>query len=485
MRTGDIDREQAGGAAEAWRGPEAGARRQRGFSIRAMPPALKAVALACLALSTTMAVGAVQWWHGDESIVRFLHWWLVSVQGDDSWMPMRAAYAWHAAGHSGTMYRHVLFDQHIKFQYPPASLLIFVIPAALHLTVSNGLLNLIGWFSVLAEAAATAVLTALWTREWQQPRARMAAVILAFAMTLIFYPVLWGYTDGQIQAWLSAWFMFAALSFFVGRKGFAGALVGATCIAKPQFILFLVWALLRRERSFAAGMAMVLAVTFAASLYVFGWNDHVGYLSALSYISQHGETFIRNYSVNGLMNRLLHNGDSLLFTLHSYAPYNPIVFGATILNSIAFIAFCLLYRLQDETRLADLLIAGLCLTVASPVAWEHHYGFLPAAFALLAITLVRRSGAPWNGTFAAVLFAAFLACDIVMPPVAAWAGGPASILESTLLFGALGVLFLLCRLRADTPVGPRAGASGLTLILLGALWPRLESAASRATEKTP
>jgi len=410
-------------------------------------PAVKALTLACLALAIAWAVALVEWREGYDSVVRLMHWWLVWAGGDDSWMPMRAAYAWHEAGHSGTMYQHVLFAQHIKFQYPPTSLLVFAIPDALHMPVSDGFLNLVGWLSVLVEAAATAALMALATREWRYPGLRFAAVLLAFIMSLTFYPVLWAYKEGQIQTWLSAWFAAAALFFFVGRKRMAGGLAGAICIAKPQFVVFLVWALLRRERSFAASMAVVLAVVLSASLLVFGWSDHVGYLAALSYMSQHGEAFLRNYSVNGVMNRLLHNGYSIDFQSHAYAPYNPVVYAATVASSIAIIASCLLYRRREAATVADFLAAGLSLTIASPIAWEHHYGILPPAFAILTIALVRRSGKPDNRMLAAVLFAAFLACDIVVPCIAAWAYGPVSILQATVLFGALAVLFLLYRLR--------------------------------------
>jgi alpha-1,2-mannosyltransferase len=401
------------------------------------------------ALFAAFAAAIPAWLAEHDSLIRLVRYWLDVVQGDDSWKPMRAAYAWHASGHSGTIYRHILFDEHIKFQYPPASLLIFAVPEALRVSVSDRALNLVGWVSVLIVAGATGALNLRATRDWPEKNLRYAAAALLGLVALTFYPVLWSFRQGQIQTWLSAWFALSALAFFTGRTRISGALIGAICFAKPHFMLFLLWALLRKQWGFAGAMAAILALTSIASMAVFGWANHIDYLSALSYMSHHGEAFIRNYSVNGVINRLIGNGPNLEFQPHDYAPYHPLVYWATAASSAILIALMLLYRRRETPNVIDFSIAALSLTMASPIAWEHHYGILPPIFAVLVLALMRAKGR--NLTAAVALFLAFVACDTFLPPIAAWSTGPASLLQATLFFGALTVLVLLYCYRDACP----------------------------------
>jgi Predicted integral membrane protein len=408
------------------------------------------VVMMAAALVAVFAAAIPAWLSDHDSIIRLLHYWIAVVQGDDSWKPMREAYAWHTGGHSETIYRHVFFDQHTKFQYPPASLLIFALPDALHMPVSDRALNWVGWFSVLIVAGATGALTWRATRDWPETNLRYAAAALAALLAMTFYPILWAFRQGQIQTWLSAWFALSALAFFTGRMKTAGALIGAICFAKPHFMVFLLWAVLRRQWNFAGAMAAVLAVTFVTSMAVFGWADHVDYLAALSYMSHHGEAFVRNYSVNGVMHRLIGNGFNLDFQPHDYAPYHPLVYWTTVASSVVFIGLALFYRRKQTPNLFDFFIAALSLTISSPIAWEHHYGILPPIFAMLALTLAR-SGRR-NLVAAAALFLAFVACDTILPPIAALSTGLGSLLQATVFFGALAVLVLLYRFRDAFPL---------------------------------
>lgn len=425
--------------------PEPGWVRDRGGSDTiGATPQLVTVVLMGLALVGAFALTIPFWMAEQHSLIRLLHWWLVFVDGDDSWKPMRAAYEWFTGGSGATIYQHVLFDQHIKFQYPPSSLLIFAIPDAVGVPASDRILNLIGWTSVPVVALATAAHSWILTRDWSERTLRLAAAGVAGAIAFTFYPVLWGYVEGQIQVWFSALFAVASLLWLTGRKRAAGVAIGVICFAKPQFLLFLVWALLRREMSFAAAMASVLAITFVVSLYWFGWANHVDYLSALSFMSHHGEAFIRNYSINGLMNRLLGNGPSLEFQPNAYAPYHPLVYWTTLVTSALLIGAAMVWRWRKEASLIDFFIIALSLTIASPIAWEHHYGILPPMFVVLALLLARQK-ARWPSI--AVLFLAFVITDTFIPPLPAFASGPASLVQSAFFFGAAAVLVLLYRQR--------------------------------------
>jgi alpha-1,2-mannosyltransferase len=416
------------------------------FGVRMTPRLLLVLGLTAVFVGA-FALAIPAWQAEHHSLIRLLHFWLVTVQGDDSWKPMRAAYAWFVEGHGETIYRHILFDEQIKFQYPPSSLLLFAIPEALHFTVTDRELNFVGWCSVLVEAIATAALTLAATRDWPERRLRWLAAAGSAALALTFYPVLWAYKEGQIQLWFTALFALASLAFFHGHRRTSGVLIGLTCIAKPQFFVFLLWALLRRQWGFAGAMGAVVAIGMGISLAVFGWANHVDYVNALSFMSHHGESFVRNYSVNGIMHRLLGNGYALAFVPRWYAPYHPVVYWTTVASSMVLIGFALFWRRSRPTNLIDFFIAALSLTMASPIAWEHHYGVLPPMFVILALMLARRERR--SVAMVAALYLAFLACDVILPPIKSIISGPASLLQSPLFFGALTVLVLLYRLRDE------------------------------------
>ena len=51
-------------------------------------------------------------------------WFFLSGAGDDSWMPMRLAYA-RAIGQSPGSLSDLFLVDHVKYQYPPSSLLLY------------------------------------------------------------------------------------------------------------------------------------------------------------------------------------------------------------------------------------------------------------------------------------------------------------------------------------------------------------------------
>jgi hypothetical protein len=75
---------------------------------------------------------------------------------------------------------------------------------------------------------------------------------------------------GQIQIWIDTGFTFACLALLANRKLAAGALIGLICLIKPQFGVFAVWALLRREWRFMLGAAITLVPCGLISLVFFG-----------------------------------------------------------------------------------------------------------------------------------------------------------------------------------------------------------------------
>jgi len=149
--------------------------------------------------------------------------------------------------------------------------------------------------------------------------------------------------------------------------------------------------------------------------------------------------------VNGLMNRLLFNGNNLEWLGKSFAPYNPVVYYSTVVSSAAILGTALLWRIRQKPQLLDLALIFLSVTIASPVAWEHHYGILLPIFAvLIPAAIARRPFGKWTEAY---LFAAyFLVSQTLDLFTAQFANTHLNFLQSYLFFGAVMVLVLLYRL---------------------------------------
>jgi hypothetical protein len=268
---------------------------------------------------------------------------------------------------------------------------------------------------------------------------------LAIGVTLTFYPVVKAFTLGQIQTWSTCLFTGALLSLRSGRRATAGALCGAMCLLKPQLGLLIVWALLRRQNRFAAAWAAVVLPAVALSIALYGWANHLDYLKLLSFLTQHSWAYYPNQSMNGLLNRWLFIGSNLVWDPH-YVDYSPLVTVGTMVTSGALIVAALFWRPRDAGRseVLDFCIAGLSLTLASPLAWEHHYGILapilacmvPAAFGVT----------PRRGVQIAT-GVAFALSSNVFQIAGLLADTRMNVLQSYLFAGALLTLALLYRLR--------------------------------------
>jgi hypothetical protein len=110
----------------------------------------------------------------------------------------------------------------------------------------------------------------------------------------------------------------------------------------------------------------------------------------------------------------------------------------TLLASLLLLALAFFgpRRLRGRGSAVDLCAAMLATTMASPIAWEHHYGvLLPIGAVLLAALWTRRRAL-------AALAVAWLAAAHYFPATESLAL-PLGIVQSYLLFAALGMLALL------------------------------------------
>lgn len=225
-----------------------------------------------------------------------------------------------------------------------------------------------------------------------------------------FYPLFKAFTLGQLQVAINALLILALGLWIRGRRGLAGAAIGVCALLKPTYALVLLWGMLRRQSSFVLAASCVVAVGLAAAIAVFGWRNHLDYLQVLAYLGRHGEGYYPNQSVNGLVNRLLANGNNLEWAPHSFSPFHPAVYAATVASSIVILGLALLAPMHTRRAappVTDLAIMMLSTTIASPIAWEHHYGFTIALYAI-ALDLVLAGDARPRAAWLALLAGSFL-----------------------------------------------------------------------------
>lgn len=392
---------------------------------------------------------------------------------DNSWTPMLRALHHLNAEPSAPLYERLFFSEHTKFQYPPTSLLpLELLGTALQLTPAS--LNAINSVVLVANAGLIALLASVLLARSSNPQTHLlptagnvdglAIPLIAFCAFWLFYPVTRAFNLGQIQIWIDLAFTASCLLWCLGRKAAAGLCIGLVSSIKPQLGLLILWALAWREWKFASGLISAVLPIALVSVWRYGWNNHVDYLNVLSYISQHGEVFYRNNSVNGLINRLLYDGTALTWDANNFAPYNYCVHAATLLASAVFILLPLSIPFIQRDRRAnffDFGAAALCFTLASPVAWEHHYGImLPLLIGLLGFA---HQKAPTESRH--FLFAALTASWVLSAghyEALKLLSSPFNILQSHLFFGAILLLILLLRAssldsRADIPLNGRRG----------------------------
>jgi hypothetical protein len=390
-------------------------------------------------------------------------WFSLSSASDDSWMPMGLAYS-RVTGQTPGSLHDLFFVDHVKFQYPATSLLLYSAFDLVGISPTPRAMNVLVWLSILALPYPIFRLCVLYI-DGHRSTLRIGAsdkylIAAEFAVaTLFFYPIMISWRLGQVQAFINLLFAVACVCWLSDRKVTAGALIGATCLIKPQFSLFLVWAMLRGDRNFAFSQLVVIAVGGLLSLFLYGWHNNVFYLEVLSYISQHGETFWDNSSVNGFFNRLVNPEETLIFKYKAFPPFHPVVYVLTVLSSVVIIALALFLNRASPERgsLLDLMTAGLSFTLASPIAWGHHYGIALPIFAITCLEIAARTYGAQRRFFFVVWGVCLLLFSNYWNVTEVLAGTYASFLQSWRLFAAIALLWMMYRLQSEAAGAVRAG----------------------------
>lgn len=382
--------------------------------------------------------------------------------GADSWNFLDQAARYLRDNPSRLVYTDLFFHSHVKFQYPVTSLLPWAalqqIPGAgtdLLARLANHIsLLFLGLTGLLSGIAMRLSWTRSSGRAPNETRFESFALLSgSIACGLLFYPLTRSWQLGQIQTSLSCFAVASLVCWQIGRPRLAGLLLGICCLAKPQWVVALAWGFLHREFAFAAaGTSVCLAGGLLAG-WLYGFGQYLDYLPAMSFMSRTGEAFQANQSVNGLLNRLLHNGDNLVWHADSFAPYHPLVHAATLVSAAILLGVALFRHLREPKTEFDLALVLLALTIASPIAWEHHYGLALGLLALVAPVVL--CDPRWERTAPWMLGAIWIAIGQNIPISARLADTPFNFLQSHLFFGGLALFSLLLLVPR-----PHAGTNG-------------------------
>jgi alpha-1,2-mannosyltransferase len=374
----------------------------------------------------------------------------------DSWRPMlRALDAWDS-GHP--IYETVFFSERVKFQYPLTTLFL---PMAVRSPSRAGtaLIEAINRVSLAASVVCVACIVGLFVVTWFGPRPDWndwpvwAGIGTATMATVLFHPVLMSYVLGQIQTFVNAALAAMLLAWQLNRRRVAGVALGVACLLKPHLALLLVWGLLRRAWTFAAAAMMVIAIGVTAAVAVFGVRDNLDYVRVVSYMAARGEAFAANQSMNGVLNRLVQPPGERQWNFNAFPPPQPVVRAGTIAAALLLIGSALILPvlLGFAGRPLDLAIAGLSITMASPIAWEHHYGILLPSLVLAAGAALRTHTT--RRRWIVVLGVAFALAGSLWEPLLFVENPPANLVQSYTLAAGLAALFAMYRL---APMDARA-----------------------------
>lgn len=314
---------------------------------------------------------------------------------DDSWWPMQKALAVLNGPHARTLYETLFFGEKVRFQYPPTSLLPIDALASVGLSGSQAL-NTINMAAFALNAAAIGFFVwLLLSAKRTGPQSPLAASLynsrrslsfLAACLPIIFYPLVRAGVLGQIQLWIDLFFTCSLILWVTDRRMASGLFAGLACAIKPQLMILFLWALLWRERRFAAGLLGGWLPFAILSIGLYGLHNNIEYLNVLSFLGKRGESFFANNSINGILNWYLSPEGSLWWENYKFAPYIPAVYFGTLAAAVIFLGGILAVPLRTRrpADVSDLGVAALCIAAGSPIAWEHHYGVaLPLFFVAL------------------------------------------------------------------------------------------------------
>ncbi|MDF1699512.1 MAG: glycosyltransferase 87 family protein, partial [Saprospiraceae bacterium] len=172
------------------------------------------------------------------------------IVDDDSWWPMYNAA--NARLHGEGIYQTVFFEEGIKFQYPPLSIL----PCVVFIKMGMGwetireVMNFISFVAILSIIGLIYYLTISVFKKFSNIenfdwKYKISFLLIAIVGTFGFDAIVKAQYLGQIQVLLDLCIGLAFLMFLINKKYLSGACLALAALVKPQITLLLIWAIIR------------------------------------------------------------------------------------------------------------------------------------------------------------------------------------------------------------------------------------------------
>lgn len=373
----------------------------------------------------------------------FLHF----RQFTDSWGPMLGSVNYFLAHPGLPIYQAKLYDTLI---YPLTSILplLWMKRADMSDPAVFRALMVASWIAVCAVVVLQVVIaTKVVGRDARGHGLSWRGSVATAMAAFFFMPITLAFSLGQAQIFLDLFFAFLVLFWVEGMELSAGVMMALLAMVKPQFGLLLVWSALRRKWGALLSGCVAMALGGVASLVEFGVKNNLDYLGVLSGLSRKAQSHYANQSMFGLLNRAIFNGENLPYHPYVYPPFVPWVYQVTIATTVVLILLALAYPwinqrgAETSGSMADLGATGVVCVIATPMAWEHHYGVMLPIFVWFWFAVYRQG----SGTVLWLAAAWVLIADFLSPFNFLAAIPVANVLQSYMYFGALLLLGLLLR----------------------------------------
>lgn len=408
--------------------------------------------LACVLAFEALLIAIVPRLHSG-SVFRITKDAVLLHVGDDSWSYMeKGEQVWNQFPQA--LYETSFFQRDIRFIYPPSSLLLYRAWQSaryLHIAPFTALkitLLLACFFTWLATANFFfRVLPPHFLLHSTRGQRWLIRLLLA-ALMMVFLPLVNAFVLGQVQTIINCLIVISVLLWLRDHDTAAGILIGLTCWLKPQMALFLLWGALRRRWNFVVSVAAMLVLGLVLSCAVYGVHNSVEYLAVLQYLGHHGDALATNQSLNGLLHRVMHVGSPTMW-IYGYPPYNAVIYWSTVTFSGLLILAALIIPVVQRIAggMLDFLLFAMATVMASPIAWEHHYGVYFLAF-LLWMPFATRDWRIFAGLLGAYLLMTDNWAPLSLLMYSRW-----TFLLSHVFFG--GLLIYLCTLACARRLDPQ------------------------------
>jgi hypothetical protein len=128
-----------------------------------------------------------------------------------------------------------------------------------------------------------------------------------------------------------------------------------------------------------------------------------------------------------------------------FPPFNPVVYYGTLVSSILILVLALFGNKKKTgfSAYLDLCLMALAVTIASPIAWEHHYGILLPIFAVAWPFFWLNAKTKVHKALALLFLACYLAAGNLVPFFIVLAQSRWNFFQSYMFFAAVATFALL------------------------------------------